>query len=241
MDSIYLVMPAYNEEENIGGVVEEWYSVLEGKADDSRLVIADAGSSDKTHEILLELKRQYDKLEILDTSNKFHGPKVIALYNYAIEQGADFVFQTDSDGQTDASEFQAFWDLRNSYDAILGKRLVRGDGKSRAFVEHVVCLLLRVIFGVNVPDANAPFRLIKTDMLKKHIYKMDSDYNIPNIMLTVFFVLANENIAFKSISFRARKSGQNSINMLKIIKIGLGAIKDFYWFKSNIIKETREI
>ena len=153
-------MPAYNEEENIGGVVEEWYSVLEGKADDSRLVIADAGSSDKTHEILLELKRQYDKLEILDTSNKFHGPKVIALYNYAIEQGADFVFQTDSDGQTDASEFQAFWDLRNSYDAILGKRLVRGDGKSRAFVEHVVCLLLRVIFGVNVPDANAPFRLI---------------------------------------------------------------------------------
>lgn len=190
---------------------------------------------------MLELKRQYDKLEILDTSNKFHGPKVIALYNYAIEQGADFVFQTDSDGQTDASEFQAFWDLRNNYDAILGKRLVRGDGKSRAFVEKVVCLLLRVIFGVKIPDANAPFRLINTNMLKKHIYKMDSDYNIPNIMLTVFFVLANENILFKSISFKARNAGQNSINMLKIIKIGLRAIKDFYCFKSKIIKETREI
>ena len=56
MDSLYIVMPAYNEEGNIENVVKAWYPILEGKAENSRLVIADYGSKDKTHEILQELK-----------------------------------------------------------------------------------------------------------------------------------------------------------------------------------------
>lgn len=50
-------MPAYNEEANIEQVVKDWYPVLEGKSAESRLVIADSGSSDKTHEILENLKK----------------------------------------------------------------------------------------------------------------------------------------------------------------------------------------
>ena len=56
MDSLYIVMPAYNEEVNIEKVVEEWYKILEGKSDDSKLIIADFGSKDRTHEILENLK-----------------------------------------------------------------------------------------------------------------------------------------------------------------------------------------
>lgn len=60
--------------------------VLEGKADNSRLVIADYGSKDSTHEILLSLREsKYPKLEILENDNQYHGPKVIALYGYAIK------------------------------------------------------------------------------------------------------------------------------------------------------------
>lgn len=93
MDSLYIVMPAYNEEENIEKVVESWYPILSGKAEESRLVIADCGSKDKTHEILEQLKNdKYPKLEILETTNQFHGPKVIALYDYAIKNGIDYIF-----------------------------------------------------------------------------------------------------------------------------------------------------
>ena len=55
MDTLYVVMPAYNDEENIDEVVSSWYPVLEGKSPESRLVVADAGSKDKTHEILLRM------------------------------------------------------------------------------------------------------------------------------------------------------------------------------------------
>lgn len=168
MNSLFIVVPAYNEEANIENVVRQWYPVLEGKDEKSRLVIADSGSCDKTHEILIKLQKELKQLEILTDTDRQHGPKVIALYDYAIRKGVDYVFQTDSDGQTNPDEFDAFWQIRSEYDGIFGHRNAREDGKFRAFVEHVVCLLLKLYFGVNVPDANAPFRLMKAETVKKY-------------------------------------------------------------------------
>lgn len=185
MDVLYVVLPAYNEEENIETVIRSWLPVLNGKDAASRLVVADSGSTDRTYEILHKLSLEHPQIEILSGTKKQHGPKLIALYDYAILSGADFVFQTDSDGQTDPREFDKFW--RKSGDgAVLGCRVQRGDGKKRAFVEKVVCRLLHLYFGVDVPDANAPFRLMQTGVLKKYLYRLPADYNLPNIMLTAF-------------------------------------------------------
>lgn len=234
-EKLYVVMPAYNEESNIGAVIEEWYAVLEGKSKDSRLVIADKGSTDGTHDVIMEkIKNGYSKLEVIDTNSQFHGPKVIALYDYAIKNGADFVFQTDSDGQTSASEFDHFWNYRNDFDGIFGHRTVRGDGKDRAFVEKVVCLLVRFYFGVDIPDANAPFRLMRTDVLKKYLYRMSSDYNLPNIMVTTFFKKYGERVCFEPITFKPRTAGKNSINIPRIVKIGWNALSDFSAFKKGM-------
>ena len=228
-------MPAYNEEENIKAVVKQWYPILETKPDDSRLVIADSGSKDKTHEILMEMKNnEFPKIEILSHTNQYHGPKVIALYDYAIKNGADYIFQTDSDGQTNPDEFDAFWNERAIYDGIFGNRTVRGDGKDRAFVEHTVCTLLKLYFGVNVPDANAPFRLMKAETVRKYLYRMPTEYNLPNIMMTTYFAYYNENINFKEISFKPRQAGVNSVNIPRIVKIGWNALDDFKKFKKDM-------
>lgn len=234
MDTLYIVMPAYNEEKNIETVVRQWYTVLNGKSEDSRIVIADSGSQDRTHEILVELQKELSQLEILTDTQKQHGPKVIALYDYAIKNNADYIFQTDSDGQTNPGEFDVFWEIRRDYDGIFGHRNVRGDGKDRAFVEHVVCFLLKLYFRVNVPDANAPFRLMKSDIVRKYLYKMRPDYNLPNIMLTTYFAYYKEKIVFKTISFKPRQGGKNSINIGNIVKIGWGALRDFHLLKKEM-------
>lgn len=232
MDTLYIVMPAYNEEENIEAVIKQWYPVLSLGSADSRLVIADSGSQDKTNAIINDLKENgYPQLLAYSDTLKQHGPKVIALYKYAIEHGADYVFQTDSDGQTDPAEFTEFWELRNGYDAIFGRRVKRGDGKSRAFVEKVVCFLLRLYFGVKVKDANAPFRLFNTKVLDKYMGRFKEDYNLPNIMLTTFYAYYHENYCFRDISFKPRQGGVNSINIPKIVKIGWKALGDFRRFK----------
>lgn len=234
METLYIVMPAYNEEENIKDTVKSWYPLLAGKGEKSKLVIADSGSTDATHKILKSMKQEYPSIEVLSDTGKQHGPKVIALYKYAILHRADYIFQTDSDGQTDPDEFEAFWKMRNKYDAILGWRQVRGDGKSRAIVERVVCILLRLYYGVKVPDANAPFRLMKANIVEKYIDRFLADYNLPNIMITTFFVHYHEKVTFMPITFKQRQGGTNSINIAKIIKIGWKALGDFAKFKKDM-------
>lgn len=235
MDSLYIVMPAYNEEGVIKEIVKEWYPLLEGKAEESRLVIADSGSTDQTHEILINLKENgYPKIEILSDTNQYHGPKIIALYTYAIRNNIDYIFQTDSDGQTNPNEFEAFWQIRNQYVAVFGSRTVRGDGYHRAIVERVVCILLRIYFGISIPDANAPFRIMKTEVVQKYLGKLPYEYNLPNIMLTAYFAYYKEPILFKEISFRPRLIGVNSINIYKIIKTGWKALGDFYYLRKEM-------
>lgn len=229
-------MPAYNEEANIEAVVKQWYPHLNGKHENSRLVVADSGSSDKTHNILVNMQKDYPQLEILSNTNQYHGPKLLALYDLAIKNNIDYIFQTDSDGQTNPDEFPAFWEVRNEYDGIFGNRTVRGDGNDRAFVEKVVCFLLNLYFGVKIPDANAPFRLLKSVVVKKYLYRMAPDYNLPNIMLTTYFSFYNEKFCFKEISFKPRQAGTNSINIPRIIKIGWNALSDFSKFKKEMKK-----
>ena len=238
MDSLYIVMPAYNEGLNIEDVVKAWYPILLDKSDESSLVVADSGSTDETHSILVRLQKTHPQLIILSDTEKEHGPKVIALYKFAIQKGIDYVFQTDSDGQTNPEEFAAFWKLRTQYDGIIGSRAIREDGKIRLFVEHIVCILLKIFFNVNVPDANAPFRLMKVKTLEKYLSKMPENYNIPNIMITTYLAYYNEKIIFKEISFKPRRGGVNSINILKIIKIGWKALGDFTNFKKEMKYEN---
>ncbi|MBQ7221794.1 MAG: glycosyltransferase family 2 protein [Synergistaceae bacterium] len=236
---LFLIAPAYNESQNIAQFVEEWYPVVEKHDGEglSRLVVIDDGSKDNTYAILQDLVKTRPLLQPLTKTNSGHGATCMYGYRYALEHGAEYIFQTDTDGQTSAQEFGAFWELRNEYDAVLGKRPERGDGASRKFVENVLRFILRLIFGVNVPDANAPFRLMKRGLLSKYLHKMPDDFNLPNVMLTTYFAYFHENVTFKAITFRPRQAGQNSINIRKIIAIGLKAVKDFLQLRRNINHE----
>lgn len=160
--------------------------------------------------------------------------KILALYRYAVKHGADYIFQIDSDGQTDPEEFAAFWELREAYDVVLDKRRVRGDGRARAFVKQVVCILLRLYLGVKVPDANVPFRLMRSNIVVKYLDNLPADYHLPNIIFTMYFVRYQEKVLFQEVSFRPRQGGKNFIDIPKIIKIGCRALGDFGKFRKTI-------
>lgn len=236
MQRLFIVMPAYNEQDNIADTLATWYPVIERHAanGESRLVAVNDGSKDDTFAMMQKFAKDHPLFTPLTKPNGGHGPTVIYAYNYAIEQGADWIFQTDSDGQTNPDEFEAFWEAREAYDGIFGNRTVRGDGNSRAMVEKVVCLLLRIYFGVKVPDANAPFRLMRAEKVAKYLKKLPEDYNLPNIMMTTYFVYYKERVSFREISFKPREKGTNSINIKKIFKIGWQAVKDFRMLKKGM-------
>lgn len=236
MEKLYIVVPAYNESENIERLIEDWYPVIEKHSSEgaSRLVVVNDGSTDNTYELMVQLAKTRPLFTPLTKPNGGHGATVLYAYRYAIDNKADWIFQTDSDGQTDPAEFERFWKNRNLYDAIIGSRPNRQDGKSRKIVEQTLLLILRLIFGVKIPDSNAPFRLMKRELVSKYIDKMPKDFNLPNVMLTTYFAYFNENIRFIDISFKPRQGGKNSINIKKIVKIGWKALGDFYQLKVHI-------
>lgn len=239
-DKLYIVIPAYNEEENIDDVVNEWHEVVEKINEESKLVIIDDGSRDNTYKKLLKLKKKYPQLDPITKKNGGHGATVLYGYDYAIKNNADYIFQTDSDGQTIADEFWQFWEQREDYDAIIGSRKKRQDGISRIVVTKVLKLVLFCIFHSEVEDANTPFRLIKKDVLEECCLKIPENFNLSNVLLTVLLVKRNKKrVNFIPITFRPRQGGVNSINLKKIVKIGVQAIKDFSQIKRTL-KEQDE-
>lgn len=233
-DKLFIIIPAYNEEETIEDVVKEWHQVVADIGSESRLVVLNDGSKDHTEAKLNALMKEYPQLTAITKPNSGHGGTVLYGYHYALEQGADYIFQTDSDGQTLASEFGPFWDKRTTYDVLIGHRNHREDGASRVFVTKTLKFVLFCIFHLKITDANTPYRLMSREVLTKHIGKVPENFNLSNVMLTVLFTDAKEKMLYMPITFRPRQGGVNSINFKKITKIGIQAVKDFRRIKKEL-------
>lgn len=240
-EKIFIVMPAYNEEANIESVVKQWYPVVERlsrEGHEAKLVIANDGSKDSTFEKMVQLKSHYPDFLPLDKANSGHGATVQYLYNFAVEKGADYIFQTDSDGQTDPNEFYDFWEKRRLYDLQVGHRNTRQDGFSRVVVTKVLKAVVSMTFGVVVTDANTPFRLMNVKAMKDVLDLVPDDFFLSNVAISAIAVKRQKKTRWTPITFKPRQGGVNSINLRRIFKIGYKAVGDFYRINRSLSRKN---
>lgn len=239
MDTLYIVIPAYNEEATILSVINQWYPIVDRIGGDSRLVIVNDGSKDSTLSLVQQAAIIRPRLVPLDKENGGHGAAVLFGYQYALEHGADYVFQTDSDGQTLPEEFQAFWEQRQDYDLIIGHRKGRQDGLSRVIITKTLKAVIAACFGVSVRDANTPYRLMSAQTLRENIRLIPEGFNLSNVILTVVYTKKRMRILYIPITFQPRQGGVNSINLPKICRIGAKALSDFRKINRSINESLR--
>lgn len=110
---------------------------------------------------------------------------------------------------------------------VIGNRNNRQDGFLRILVSRVLRLILFLIFHVRVTDANTPYRLMNANTLKKYIDLIPKDYNLTNVIISVIFIKKELRVKYLPITFLPRQGGVNSINLPKIVKIGIKALDDF--------------
>ena len=127
-------------------------------------------------------------------------------YHYALDNNAEYVFQTDCDGRTVSCEVWNFWKLRNNYSAIIGHRENRQDGFLRICVANVLKLTIKLIFDINVEDTNTPFRIIKSDILRKYLRHIPDKFSLSNVLLAILLVRAKEDVKFIPITFKPRQT-----------------------------------
>ncbi len=204
---------------------------------ESRLVVLDDGSKDRTYSILKDACADHPLLIPVKKENQGHGATVLYGYRYALEQEPDYIFQTDSDGQTDPREFWEFWEQREAYDMVIGHRCRREDGRSRIFVTQVLKLVIRLCFHEDVTDANTPFRLMKAEVLREQIRLIPENFNLSNVILSVIYAKKGLRVKYIPITFRPRQGGENSINLKKIFGIGCQAVRDFWKINRMLPKD----
>ena len=143
----------------------------------------------------------------------------------------------DSDGKNPKT-------LVNQLCNYYGQRAYEDENIMRIKPENV--LVLKYYSFENYflePSVMAKIGVVKTEeefynilykKFKTYLYKLPSDYNIPNIMMTTYFVHYKEKVAFKKITFKPRQAGINSVNIPKIMKIGWKALGDFRKLKADM-------
>lgn len=226
-DCLYIVMPAYNEEMNIRETVAQWYEITEKTGPESRLVVVNDGSRDRTGELLDQCRDAFSRLIVLDRQNGGHGAAVLTGYRYALDHGADYIFQTDSDGQTVPEEFWQLWEERRLCGLLIGDRKRRQDGLARLAVTRALRTALWLRFRISVKDANTPFRLMRAGELREILELFPERCALPNVLMSVCYLRLGRTVRWYPVTFRPRQGGKNSLNIRRILRLGARAWREF--------------
>lgn len=233
---LLVIMPVYNEESNIDNVVGEWMQVLDQLGTASQMLLLNDGSKDRTLERMEALQNTWgDRLIVVDKLNGGHGATCRFGYEIAVSGACEWVLQIDSDGQCDARYMPEFWRQRESSDAVMGLRVRRDDGFLRAWTSRICRGLSSVVIGLNVPDPNVPYRLIRRGVLQECICKVPSNFNIHNVALSCVMYSRKEiRVRRVPIEFRSRAGGENSLDVPKVMSWGAAMIFELFQLKRSL-------
>jgi glycosyltransferase involved in cell wall biosynthesis len=206
---LIVVMPVYNEEDAVGGVIEAWLAALEGAGAAFRLLLLDDGSTDGTPDVLSRYKAD-PRLEIVRKPNSGHGPTILEGYRRAVGQ-APWVFQVDSDGELPPEPFAELWSRREDYDVLLGERTDRRQGLGRRALSAGSRAVVRLVFGAGVRDVNVPYRLMRSAQLGCFLDFLPPDTFAPNVILSGMFNRAGLRVYQHPIPVRPRAAGKSSL------------------------------
>lgn len=214
-----VVMPVYNEEEVIERVTREWLRVLEGvEAENWRLRIHNDGSRDNTGTILEAI--QHPCLEVVHAHNQGHGPTLVSAYRRAVTE-AEWVFQSDSDGEIPADAFPEFWQRREEADLWVGHRQNRGGPLSRRVISTVLRWMNRLLYGPGLSDVNCPCRLFRADAFAKTLEAMPDNTFAPNVLISGVACGGKTRVKELPIAYRPRQTGEVSIRRGRLAKAAL--------------------
>ena len=224
INHLWVVMPVYNEEEAVGGVIEEWQNALQDSGLNYTFCILNDGSKDNTLKILEEYAQKNAQIKVVNKSNSGHGQTCVMGYQLGLDAGADWIFQIDSDGQCDPKHFTSLINATVSNKAIYGQRVTRDDGLKRIVISKFVLIFTLIATGQWINDGNVPYRLIHADLMKNIAYSVPADFHLANILVSV---LSNkqEKIKWIPIHFRDRSGGSASVKTFSFVKHGFKLFK----------------
>ncbi|MER3436799.1 MAG: glycosyltransferase family 2 protein [Chloroflexota bacterium] len=163
--SLSLVLPAHNEEANIGIVVQQALDVLPKYVDEFEIIIVNDGSKDATPVIADALAAAHPEhvRVVHHRVNRGYGAALTSGFRAAT---GDFIMFMDSDRQFDIADISLLAPFVGRFDVVAGFRMERSDPLHRRVFAEMFNVAVRILFGVHMRDIDCAFKIFRGDLLR---------------------------------------------------------------------------
>jgi glycosyltransferase involved in cell wall biosynthesis len=159
-----IVLPAYNEAENIAEMVADVVETAERLTDGYEVIVVDDGSSDGTSRVVMALEERFPRLRLVQhTENQGYGA---AVFNGLMEAAKELVFFTDADRQFDLAEIEKLLPLIDGADLVVGYRAPRRDPFMRKLNGLAWSGLVTLLFGYTARDIDCAFKVMRREVIE---------------------------------------------------------------------------
>ena len=148
-----VVIPAYNEESTVGGVIKAHVDLGRKLADQIEVIVCDDGSTDGTPAAIAGVASDRPEVRILHNERNAGIPATMKRL-YAAASG-EWVYFTPADGQVPATALQRMWEAREGMALVVGGRVPRRDPRLRVLIAELYSTGLRWIFRLPVKDIDS--------------------------------------------------------------------------------------
>lgn len=221
---VLIIIPAYNEAENIVQVVEH----MKEEAPWCDYLIVNDGSTDDTLSICRDAHFNYLDLPI----NMGIGGAVQAGYVYARKNGYDIAVQMDGDGQHDVAYLEKLLEpiRKNEADVVIGSRFLEKEGfqssVSRRAGINILSFLILLTTGKRIKDVTSGYRAVNRRFIEIYSRDYPMDYPEPEAIVSAIMHLGR--VCEVPVQMRAREGGTSSITFKRslyyMIKVTLAIL-----------------
>jgi glycosyltransferase involved in cell wall biosynthesis len=239
MKRVAIVIPAFNEESNIAGVVGS-IQQLEYEGFELCAVVVNDCSRDQTAAVARKTGAVLLDLPI----NLGIGGAVQTGLRYALQQGFDYAMQVDGDGQHPAEEIPTLIAGIESSgcDVLIGSRFLERKGFQSSAARRAGIIyfrrLIQLLCGIDISDATSGFRILNRKALSIAAENYPDEYPEPESL--ILFHLSGIKITEAPVVMHERKGGRSSINRFDafyyMVKVSLAIFYTFIRVKTKLSK-----
>ena len=219
MPNAWLILPTYNEAENLEPMVRAVLPRLSEDGSTPTVLIVDDSSPDGTGQIADRLASELDAVQVMHRSRKEGlGRAYLAGFAAALAGGADLILQMDCDFSHDPSDLPRLMSASASADVVLGSRYVPGGGVENWALRRRIqsrggCTYARLILGLPTRDLTGGFKCWTRAALQAlDLDGVDAHGYAFQIEMTYRAIQAGMTVSEVPIVFRERGEGQSKMS-----------------------------
>ena len=210
-----VVIPVYNEAENLVPLYEDVTDALLGLQEPFEILFVDDGSSDRSPEILREFAAKEDSIKVIRFRRNF-GQTAAMMAGIDHAKGSVIVVM-DGDGQNDPADIPALLDkLAEGYDVVSGWRRERRDERGRIWLSRIANRLISWTTGVRLHDYGCSLKAYRRDVIQSVRLYGEMHRFIP-----VYASWWGARVTEIPVSHRPRLRGSSNYGFERIIKVFL--------------------